>query len=161
MWAHNKIHDTPCHALRIEGNDHVVEYNEVFNVVRESDDQGGIDMFYNPTYRGNIFRYNFWHDIGSGRACGGAGIRLDDAISGNLIYGNVFARCSDGNFGGVQIHGGKDNWVENNLFVDCHFGISLSQWSDERWEQFLAEPKVKEFMDTVKINEPPYGHQIS
>ncbi len=155
--AHNKIHDTPCHALRIEGNDHLVEFNEVYDVVRESDDQGGIDMFYNPTYRGNIFRYNFWHDIGSGRACGGAGIRLDDAISGNLIYGNVFARCSDGNFGGVQIHGGKDNWVENNLFVDCHFAISLSQWSDERWEEFLSDPKVKEFLDTVKINEPPYS----
>ncbi len=155
--AHNTIHDTPCHALRIEGNDHLVEYNEVYNAVRESDDQGGIDMFYNPTYRGNIFRYNFWHDIGSGRACGGAGIRLDDAISGNLIYGNIFARCSDGNFGGVQIHGGKDNWVENNLFVDCRFAISLTQWSEERWEEFLAEPKVKEFMDTVKINEPPYS----
>jgi tetratricopeptide (TPR) repeat protein len=155
--AHNKIHDTPCHALRIEGNDHLVEFNEVFNVVRESDDQGGIDMFYNPTFRGNIFRYNYWHDIGSGRACGGAGIRLDDAISGTLIYGNVFARCSDGNFGGVQIHGGKDNWVENNLFIDCHFAISLSQWSDERWEEFLGGEQVKGFLDTVKINEPPYS----
>jgi tetratricopeptide (TPR) repeat protein len=155
--AHNKIHDTPCHALRIEGNDHLVEFNEVFNVVRESDDQGGIDMFYNPTFRGNIFRYNYWHDIGSGRACGGAGIRLDDAISGTLIYGNVFARCSDGNFGGVQIHGGKDNWVENNLFIDCHFAISLSQWSDERWEEFLSGEQVKGFLDAVKINKPPYS----
>ena len=70
--------------MRLEGNDHIVEYNEVYEVVRETDDQGGIDLFYNVTYRGNILRYNYWHDIGSGRACGQAGIRLDDAISGTL-----------------------------------------------------------------------------
>ena len=155
--AHNRMHDTPCHAMRIEGNDHLVEYNEVYNVVRESDDQGGIDMFYNPTYRGNVFRYNFWHDIGNKEACGQAGIRLDDAISSTLIYGNIFARCSSGNFGGVQIHGGKDNWIENNLFVDCRFGISLSQWSDERWEEFLGGEPVQGFLDAVKINQPPYS----
>ncbi len=154
--AHNSFHNTPCHGMRIEGNDHIVEFNNVYNVVRESDDQGGIDVFLNPTYRGNILRYNFWHDIGGERACGQAGIRLDDAISGTLIYGNVFYRTSAGNFGGVQIHGGKDNWVDNNLFVDCRFAISLSQWSDKRWYEFLDSDNIKGFMDDVKINEPPY-----
>jgi len=155
--AHNRFHDTPCHAMRIEGNDHLVEFNDVYNVVRESDDQGGIDMFLNPTYRGNVFRYNFWHDIGSGQACGQAGIRLDDAICGTVIYGNVFYRASDGNFGGVQIHGGKDNWIDNNLFVDCRFGISLSCWTEERWAEFLDSDTIKGFMSAVKATEPPYS----
>ena len=105
--AHNLFHDSPHQAMRIEGNDHLVEFNEVSNVVYESDDQGGVDMFYDPGYRGNVFRYNFWHHIGSGLACGQAGIRLDDIICGVLIYGNVFYRCSHGGFGGVQMHGGK------------------------------------------------------
>ena len=39
--AHNLFHDSPHQAMRIEGNDHVVEFNEVSNVVYESDDQGG------------------------------------------------------------------------------------------------------------------------
>jgi hypothetical protein len=155
--AHNRFHDTPCHAIRLEGNDHVVEFNEVFEVVRESDDQGGLDMFYNPGYRGNVLRYNYWHDIGSGRACGQAGIRLDDAISGTAIYGNVFQRCSEANFGGVQIHGGKDNWVDNNVFVDCRFAVSFSPWGADRWKKFLAsEAVVKLLTEEVDITAAPY-----
>ena len=156
--AHNLFHDTPCHAIRLEGNDHVVEFNDVLDVVRESDDQGGIDIFLNPSYRGNILRYNYWHDIGSGRACGQAGIRLDDAISGTLMYGNVFQRCSQGNFGGVQIHGGKDNWVDNNIFVDCRFGVSFSPWGKERWAKFLADDAIAaELTQKVDISAPPYS----
>ena len=155
--AHNRFHDAPSSAMRIEGNNHLVEYNDVYNVIRESDDQGGIDIFLNPTYRGNIFRYNFWHDIGSGKDVSGqAGIRLDDAISGTLIYGNVFYRSSDGHFGGIQIHGGKDNWVDNNLFVDCRFGVSLSQWSEKHWREFLDSDQIRGFLTAVKISEPPY-----
>ena len=34
--------------MRLEGNDHLVEFNEVYRVVSESDDQGGVDMFGDP-----------------------------------------------------------------------------------------------------------------
>ena len=92
-------------------------------------------MFYDPGYRGNVFRYNFWHHIGSGLSCGQAGIRLDDIICGVLIYGNVFYRCSHGGFGGVQMNGGRDNIVDNNLFVDCKYAVSFSPWPRERWQR--------------------------
>ncbi|NLX95060.1 MAG: hypothetical protein GXY83_02670 [Rhodopirellula sp.] len=141
--AHNALHDINSSAIRLGGNDHVVEYNEVHHAVEESDDQGGVDMFGNATYRGNVFRYNYWHHIGNQHnpaeepACGQAGIRLDDAISGQVIYGNVFYRCSAGKtgFGGVQIHGGKDNWIDNNLFVDCMAAISFSPWHEGLWTE--------------------------
>jgi hypothetical protein len=138
--AHNSFHDSPGHAIRLEGNDHLIEFNDLHHVVLETDDQGGLDMHYNPSYRGNVLRYNFWHDIGSGGVpCGQAGVRLDDAICGMLIYGNVFHRCSHGLFGGVQIHGGKENIVENNLFVDCDYAVSFSGWGANRWKSFLGE----------------------
>jgi hypothetical protein len=158
--AHNVFHDTPCHAVRLEGNDHVVEFNEIYRVVRESDDQGGLDIFFNPTYRGNIMRYNFWHDIGTKAEtpCGQAGIRLDDAISGVLIYSNVFYRCSSSLFGAVQIHGGKENLVDNNLFLDCKYAVSFSAWGPDRWKQFLASPEiVKATTQDVDITKPPYS----
>jgi thioredoxin-like negative regulator of GroEL len=156
--AHNLFHHTPCHAMRIEGNDHVIEFNEVHHVVLESDDQGGVDMFYNPGYRGNLIRYNYWHDIKSAVPLGQAAIRLDDAICGTLIYGNVFARCSNGLFGAVQIHGGKDNWVDNNLFLDCRYGISFSGWGPDRWKATLARPEiVKKLSEEVDITKPPYS----
>jgi hypothetical protein len=145
--AHNLFHDIRSSAINLTGNDHLVEFNEVYRVVRESDDQGGVDMFGNPTFRGNVYRYNYFHHIGNWHhqgdepACGQAGIRLDDAISGTLIYGNIFYRCSAGRlgFGGVQIHGGKDNIVDNNLFVDCMAAISFSPWGETRWRDFTVQ----------------------
>ena len=144
--AHNRLHDVLSSALNIGGNDHVIEYNEVYNAVQESDDQGGVDMYGNPTFRGNVYRYNYWHHIGNWRAvgdvpkCGQAGVRLDDAISGTLVYGNVFERCSTGKngFGAVQIHGGKDNIVDNNLFIDCAAAVSFSPWDEKRWRNYVA-----------------------
>src|SRR5690606_3853927 len=48
----NRFRFSSSSAMRIEGNDFLVEYNEISHVVKESDDQGGLDMFYNPAYRG-------------------------------------------------------------------------------------------------------------
>jgi hypothetical protein len=126
--AHNLMYNGPSCAMRIEGNDHVIEFNAVHNVVQESDDQGAMELFGNPTYRGVVFRYNRFDNCGksgTGRTIVGQGaIRFDDAISGMLVYGNVFVRCAHGVFGAVQINGGRDNVMDNNLFVDCKQGIS-------------------------------------
>lgn len=152
---HNLVHDISSSAFRLGGNENLVELNEVFRVVLESDDQGAVDMHGDPTARGNVFRYNYWHHIGGWDGSGGehvlyrAGIRLDDAISGNLIYGNLFYRASVGRqgFGGVQIHGGKDNIVDNNLFVDCKAAISFSPWGADRWRQYVRGWLDKPFID--------------
>jgi len=147
--AHNLFENIPSSALRIEGNDHLIELNIIRNVVRESDDQGGLDMFGNPLYRGVVIRWNRWSDIRGGTEHGAAGVRLDDMISGVAVYGNVFERCGAVHFGGVQIHGGKENLVEGNLFTDCLAGLSFSRWSEKRWlesiERFLPQ-----------ANKPPY-----
>jgi len=145
--AHNRMHHINSSAIRLGGNDHLVEFNEVHDVLLESDDQGGADMWGDATYRGNVYRYNYWHHNGNWRrigkdlACGQAGIRLDDAISGVFIYGNVFYKTSSGGagFGGVQIHGGKDNVLANNIFADCTSAISFSPWGPERWKAFIAK----------------------
>jgi hypothetical protein len=154
--VHNLIHESPHHAMRIEGNDHLIAYNEVHSVVLEGDDQAGVDMWGNPSYRGNRFLYNFWHHIGSGVACGQAGIRLDDAISGVLIYGNIFYKTSEANFGGVQIHGGKENIIDNCIFVDCKYGLSFSSWGQKRWEEFLAGRQAQLY-EEIDITKPPYS----
>jgi len=144
--AHNLFEDMPSSALRIEGNDHLIELNLIRNVVQESDDQGGLDMFGNPLYRGVVIRWNRWSDIRGGTQHGAAGVRLDDMISGVTIYGNIFECCGAVHFGGVQIHGGKENLVDNNIFIDCLAGLSFSRWSEQRWleslERFLPQAKT-------------------
>ena len=144
---HNLIHHVASSAMRIEGNDHLIELNEAHRVVLESDDQGAVDMFGNPTYRGNVYRHNYWHHLGNWEQQGEqshtqrAGIRLDDAICGVLIEGNIFQRCSTGrtHFGGVQIHGGKENVVASNLFVDTAAAVSFTPWGEQRWREFVAK----------------------
>ena len=140
--THCKIHDIASSAMRINGNDHTIEYNEMYRAVTESDDQGAVDMWGDPTYRGNVFRYNYIHDIGPldddeiKAHCGRAGMRFDDAISGTLVYGNIFKNCSGGNFGAIQIHGGKENLIQNNLFYDCSAGISFTSWGEKFWMNY-------------------------
>jgi len=141
--AHNLFEKIPSSAMRIEGNDHTIELNVIRNVVQESDDQGGLDMWGNPLYRGVVIRWNRWSDIRGGTHNGAAGIRLDDMISGVTVHGNIFERCGSVIFGGVQIHGGKENLVDGNLFLDCHAGISFSRWGRKRWlesiQRFLKQ----------------------
>jgi len=126
--AHNLMYNGPSSAMRIEGNDHRIEFNEVHSMVQESDDQGAMELFRNPTYRGVVFRHNYFHHIGKTgtetSVHGQAAIRFDDAISGMVVYGNVFYRCANGNFGAVQMNSGRDNLMDNNMFIDCKQGIS-------------------------------------
>ena len=107
-----------------------------------------------------MFRWNYFHHVGSqwGSAgkqstLGQAGIRLDDAISGVTVTGNVFFRTGGGGhgFGGVQIHGGKDNVVAGNVFVECRAAVSLSPWPDQRWRQFAGK-----FLDAPAIDRGLY-----
>ena len=138
------FHDIPSSAMRVGGNEHLIASNLVERVVLESDDQGGVDMWGDPTYRGNKFIHNIFRDIGRGGAfvrCGQGGIRFDDAISGNLVYGNRFINCSKANFGGVQIHGGRDNVVRNNVFTRCRYGITISPWTQDKWRAFNSGEK--------------------
>jgi hypothetical protein len=68
--------------------------------------------------------------------CGRAGIRFDDAISGNLVYCNVFKNSSGGLFGAIQIHGGKENLIWNNLFFQCRTGVSFTAWNQDHWMKY-------------------------
>jgi len=148
--AHNLFERMPSSAMRIEGNDHLIELNVIRNVVQESDDQGGLDMWGNPLYRGVVIRWNRWSDIRGGTHNGAAGVRLDDMISGVTIQGNLFERCGAVIFGGVQIHGGKENLVDGNLFLDCPAGISFSRWGQKRWLE-----SIQRFLQ--QSAEPPYS----
>lgn len=147
--AHNRIHDLPSSAIRVAGNDHVIECNHVSKVVLQSDDQGAVDMWGDPTARGNIFRYNRWTDIGrnedgSQPKHGRSAIRFDDAICGQVVEYNIFERCGGGTcaggsgFGAIQIHGGRDQVIRHNLFWKCPGAVSFSPWGIDRWKEFIA-----------------------
>lgn len=139
--AHCLFQHAPSSALRLDGNDMTVEYCQFYDLVLESDDQGGADSWFNYSYRGLVLRYNHWRDISGGMFAGAAAIRFDDIISGNTVYGNVIERCGGGGFGGININGGRDNRIFNNIFYDCPFAVSGGARQGDDWRKAMADNK--------------------
>ena len=119
--AHNEIHNGPHNAIQLGGNDHVIELNEIYNVCFETGDVGAFYMGRDWTQRGTIIRHNYFHDIRGPGLHGAMGVYLDDAASGIQIIGNVFNRAGRAAF----IGGGRDNLVQNNIFVDCEPSVHV------------------------------------
>lgn len=155
--AHNLIHDAPHQSINIMGNDHLVEYNEIHHSGQESDDCGAFYMGRNPSERGSILRYNFWHHTGSERAHGSAAVYFDDGSGGQTVFGNVFYRAAGGTFGAVFVHGGHDNLVENNIFIECSMAMRQASWTNMAWRRFLDdEDRQNKLLRDVDITKPPY-----
>jgi len=123
----NTLHDVPRCAIFLKGVDNIIELNLIHHAVYETPDMGSIRMCQrNLKLRGNIIRFNKILDtIGYGFS--GAerrylspyyswGIYLDDFTCGTTIYGNIIARAGRG---GVMVHGGSDNIIENNIIVNA------------------------------------------
>ncbi len=113
--THNVIHDAPHMAIGFGGNDHVIEYNEIYNVCYESNDAGALYAGRNWTMRGTTIRYNYLHDISGFQNKGCVGVYLDDQFSGTEIFGNLFVNVTRA----AMIGGGRDCTIENNVFVNC------------------------------------------
>jgi len=126
--SHNLIHDVPHEALRINGNDHLVEFNDIYNVDQDCSDCGAIVGYGDWTQRGVQIRFNSIHDIDgyglksfrNGTATFGspywfgAAIYLDGGTSGWTVYGNIIYRTAGPK---VFVNGGRDNVIENNILV--------------------------------------------
>lgn len=142
--SNNLIHSSTGLGVWIEGNDHLVENNELHHLCQQTSDCGAIYSGRDWTYRGNVIKDNSIHDLyGYGlknvdlsknivtysNSDGVRGVYLDDAVSGFTVSGNLF---KDSGAIGVHIGGGRDNIVENNIFYTGGYAISV----DNRWPKF-------------------------
>ena len=123
--THNLIHDVPAFGMTFRGHDNILEYNEIHHVGLETNLPGGIYSWVgsdSTAVGGTIIRFNRVSDaVGWGMPSpgqwqsggGGTGIWLDGRyVSDNTIYGNILIRNKRT---GVDIHGGLNNIVENNI----------------------------------------------
>lgn len=154
---HCEFSECSSSAMRLDGSEVLVEYNYFHNLVKESDDQGVIDMWSNYSYRGVVVRYNFFENVFGGSRFGAAGVRFDDMISGQKVIGNVFRNVGAMEFGAVQMNGGRDNLVENNLFYDCAAAVTFNPWPKEQWENTVnRELTMTQNYKEVNIDSPLY-----
>lgn len=121
LVSHCLIHDAPHTGILFGGNDHLLEFNEVHSICRETGDVGAFYTGRDWTTRGTVIRYNYFHDIHGPYTHGAMAVYLDDAASGATIYGNVFYKAGRAAF----IGGGRDNVVENNIFVECYPAVHI------------------------------------
>jgi len=110
--VHNAIHDAPHSAIMYGGNEHRIEYNEIYNVCRFAGDAGAVYTGRDWASQGTVLRHNFIHHVTSGFGGDVHGIYLDDCDSGETVFGNVLYRV-----GGIALEngGGRDNFFENNI----------------------------------------------
>lgn len=115
--SHNKIYDTPFFAIIAMGNDNIVEYNDISNVANEVADSAAIYSGQRFSDQGNIYRYNYIHDIKqhSAKTNGSVvGIYIDDMDSGATIYSNIINRVPTG----FLLGGGKNVTLKNNIIMN-------------------------------------------
>jgi len=154
----NCIHDAPHNAVLYGGNEHLIELNEVYQVVMETGDAGAFYTGRDWTSQGNVLRHNYIHDLGAGDAehVNTMGMYFDDCDCGDTIVGNVFLRAGRA----IMIGGGRDNPVLNNLVVACPIGLHIDsrgmtwkQWNDPAEPSWCLEDKAKRFDYT----QPPWS----
>jgi hypothetical protein len=155
------MYDSPHTAILLSGNDHWIEFNEIHHVCTETGDAGAFYMGRDLTQRGTVIRYNYFHDLGKSLQADTfvdvMAVYLDDCTCGTTIFGNVFVRAGRA----AMIGGGRDNTVENNIFVDCEPSVHV----DARglgWASFWFDGRDTTLMDRLKAvpyQKPPWSER--
>lgn len=156
----NTIAHSPHSGIILQGNDHVIRGNRLEDLVTEADDAGAIYVGRDWTERGNVIENNWFRNIGmpavpnsplvTGRQYV-SGIYLDDQESGYRIERNVFQNVSRP----VFIHGGRDNTVKDNAFLQCDYaGIYL-----HRRGEGLSGGTLEQRLNAVPYSSPVWAER--
>jgi len=154
--AHNYIHDSPHMAVSFGGNEHVLEYNTVHNIAKQTGDVGAFYTGRDWTMRGNVIRYNYFHNLHGPGLHGVNAVYLDDFFCGTTIFGNIFYKAGRAAFVG----GGHDNVVENNIFVECAASIHIDARGVNWAKMYMnkdTHPEMYDKLDAVNYLQPPYS----
>lgn len=144
ICSHNEIYNSPQLAVTYSGNDHIIEYNLIHDVVLQSTDGGAIYAGYDWTAQGNIIRYNCLYNIGRGEHRPD-GIYWDDSLSGQTAYGNVLVNVAKNAF---LIGGGRDNTVTGNLVINA--GENGISYDDRARDGFINNGWAKASVNNRK-----------
>ena len=180
ICSHNEIYNSPHEAITYWGNDHTIEYNLIHDVCLLSDDAGAVYAGNSWNMYGTVIRYNCIYNLGTPGEHSPQGIYMDDALSGQTIYGNLLVNmpCF-----GLQLGGGRDLIVKNNIVINTKgpalsfdqraidgalqggwFGdctdlwdkLNASPWQTAVWQ--AAWPQYEGLhLDKSRSDEPTYG----
>ena len=157
--AHNLISDASYIAVNLSGNNHVVEYNEIYDVMHEGRDGGAIYSHGGRFLmnRGNVIRHNFIHHITHHssplKTHQVTGLYIDGFNAGVTMEGNIFYRCTER----AMFTHGPDTRIENNVFADSSVGITQSNRTYLLREEKRARQWEDNLLNIVKYRQPPWA----
>ncbi len=159
--SHNEIHDAPHAGVWFGGNDNILEYNEVYDIALETGDVGAFYTGRDYSCRDNIIRYNYFHHIHGPGEFGAMPVYLDDFTSATMIYGNIFYDIARA----VLVGGGRDNTIENNIFVKCDPSVQIDArgltWATKYFNTKHPnyDRHLLNYMEAMNYREPPYSEK--
>lgn len=162
---YNEMSDGPHLAIIFGGQDNIIEYNNIHNVVKEGDDAAAVYGGQSLTGRGLQIRYNYIHDIRSdtGQGVGRAGVYLDGGQNQVTMMGNVLHNIEGS---GLWLNGGQNNYVFNNIMIDVDDGavyfsdIMSTGVTDEMRQKMLDGAKPYLDNEIWKEHYPEFFRQI-
>lgn len=148
-----EIFDAPSMAILFHGNNHVIEYCDIHNVCSEVDDQGAIYYGRDPSERGHVVRYCYFHQFDARHRV--TATYHDDGACGMNVYGNIYYKSGSLP---VLIGGGHDNNYTHNIFIDIPVAIHLDNRM-QGWGRGMvaSDGIIAQRLKEVNYLEPPYS----
>lgn len=158
----NEVYNSDFHGIFVHGNEHLFEYNNVHDVTLNSDDTSPWYIGRNPSDRGNVLRYNYFHDCGSATKMN-MGIYCDDSSTDVYVFGNVFSNMHT-DHGVIFSNSGWDIVMKNNIVVNpiSNTGVVSAMyysWAAGQAKDFFDEGGLirKRLEKEIDFKSPPYS----
>ncbi len=129
LISKNKLHDSPHLLIYASGVDTLIEGNELYNAVLDTDDASAIYWGRTPDSVGTVIRKNYFHDIGQDETatwsisaiynddCATSCEICENIFDNSAIFGDSYYRRGDHKNVTVCLNGAAFCSVHNNLFI--------------------------------------------
>ena len=159
--SHCEFRNSDHQHISFMGNDHTIENSLFFDGCKNTSDMGAIYTGRNPSNKGTQIRNNFFSNIQAkdkdSKVCS---IYIDDGSGGMKIYKNIFCKATTSGasdlYGAIFLHGGHDNIMDKNVFIECEASVGHTRWENKKWKKFINEEFKYRLKDEVDIESEPY-----
>lgn len=161
---HCEIFDSEWQGIYVHGNEHLFEYNNIHHVTLNSNDTSPWYIGRDPSDRGNIVRYNYFHHCGNPDRMN-MGIYCDDSTTDVEVYGNVFYKMNT-NHGVLFSNSGWGITMKNNIIIEPISHSAQLSAHYYTWAQGQAIPMFAEdglirhrLTKNVDVYKSPYAEK--
>ncbi len=160
--SHCEIYNSDFHGIFSIGPEHLFEYNNIHHVTMNSDDVSAWYTGRDPSDRGLVVRYNYFHDCGNPTHMT-MGVYCDDSTAGVTVFGNVFYNMHN-SYGVLYSNSGRDLTMKNNIIITPQdYTIELSPhyytWFKGKASTLFGKGMLfdQRLLKDINIKEPPYS----